>query len=63
MLRKSDIKVAFPLLIDPIDPKWRDLRCKELQMAVDDAYLEVVRWRRNLFMLPTGKVGEDLLKK
>ena len=55
-------------MIDPIDEKldqakWGDLRGKELQTAVDDAYLEVVRWRRNLFMLPTGKVGEDLLKK
>ena len=64
----SVIEIDFPPLIDPIDEKldqakWGDLRGKELQTAVDDAYLEVVRWRRNLFMLPTGKAGEDFIEE
>lgn len=27
-----------------------------------NAYAEVVRWKRNLFMVPTGKVGDSFVK-
>ena len=42
---------------------WGDLRGREIQEAVDCAFLEVVRWRRNLFKLPTGKAGEDFIEE
>ena len=30
---------------------------------MNDAYLKIVRWRRNLFDLPTGKVGQDFIEE
>ena len=43
--------------------KWGDLKGEELQKVVDSAFLEVARWKRNIFMLPTGKVGEDFIEE
>ena len=40
---------------------WGDLKGQKLKEAVNSAYLEVVRWRRNLFDVPTGKVGQDFI--
>ena len=40
---------------------WGDLKGKDLANSVTAAYLEVVRWRRNLFNLPTGKAGENFI--
>ena len=42
---------------------WGDIRGRDIQEAVDCAFLEVVRWRRNLFKLPTGKAGEDFIEE
>ena len=40
---------------------WGAMKGQDLADSVNNAYLEVVRWRRNLFNLPTGKAGEDFI--
>ena len=35
----------------------------ELQALVDNTFLEVARWRRNLFLVPTGKAGEAFIEE
>ena len=37
------------------------MKGKDLANSVTAAYLDVVRWRRNLFNLPTGKAGENFI--
>ena len=32
-------------------------------MAIDRAYAEIVHWRRNIFLLPPGKVGRDFVRE
>ena len=41
--------------------KWGHLEGLEVVSKVDKIYLKVSRWQRNLFYLPTGKVGEDFI--
>ena len=43
--------------------KWGELRGTELLSAVNSAYTEVARWRRNIFKLPTGKAGMDFISE
>jgi len=32
-------------------------------LAIDRAYAEIVHWRRNVFLLPSGKVGRDFVRE
>ena len=43
------------------DATWGDLKGKDLMDAVNNAFVETAQWRRNLFNLPTGKVGQDFI--
>ena len=43
--------------------KWGDKNDHELETAVDIIYDKVVYWRKNLFMLPTGKAGKDYVQE
>ena len=40
---------------------WGDLSGDEIQTTMDNAYEEVVRWRKNLFKVPTGAIGKDFI--
>ena len=40
---------------------WGDLNGQEIVDSVNSAYLEVVRWRRNIFQVPTGSAGEHFI--
>ena len=42
---------------------WGELKGHALVNSVSAAYLEVVRWRRNVFNLPKGKAGEDFIEE
>ena len=42
---------------------WGELKGKKLDDAVSSAFLEVARWRRNLFKLPTGKAGQEFIEE
>ena len=51
--------VTNPHAID--NAVWGMLKGNEISEAVNSAYLEVIRWRRNIFNLPTGKAGEEFI--
>ena len=40
---------------------WGILKGKDITDAVNSAYVEVIRWRRNIFNLATGKAGEEFI--
>ena len=41
--------------------KWHSLQGKVLFDTINDTYKEVIRWRRNLFKVPTGKAGQEFV--
>ena len=47
---------------DPIlKAQWGQLKGTAIVDKVNEIYLEVVRWRRNIFNLPTCKAGEEFI--
>jgi hypothetical protein len=44
-----------------LDFKWGDLDGTDFRGEIENAYEEVVHWRRNIFMVPSGKVGEQFV--
>ena len=50
----------------PLQPPnfvWGDLSGRDFCDKVNKAYDEVVQWRRNLFLVPFGKVGKALIQE
>ena len=43
--------------------KWGPLEGSEIATKLNEVFLEVARWRRNIFYLPTGKAGEDFIEE
>ena len=43
--------------------QWGELNKEACVHALDDACEEIVSWRRNIFILPTGKVGKAFIKE
>ena len=43
--------------------QWGEHDGSSLGLAVESAYAEAVHWRRNIFMIPSGKVGKDYVKE
>ena len=37
---------------------WQDLTGHEFSVAIDDAYSQIVHWRKNLFKVPSGASGK-----
>lgn len=42
----------------PIQFIWGDLSLAEVHLNIGNIYEKIVRWRRNLFLLPSGKSGK-----
>ena len=42
---------------------WGDMKGSVIVDAVDKVFLSVSKWRQNLFMLPSGKVGEEFIEQ
>lgn len=40
---------------------WGDHTYAELTQIINAAYEECVKWKRNLFMFPTGKIGNEFI--
>ena len=53
----STKKVTSDVPITPIF-KWRSRDGKEITEDVNNIYEQIVFWRKNLFLLPTGKAGK-----
>ena len=61
---QPDIEIALPRYVEmPDGPiRWNgSLIGDGFQEELKQAYNEVIRWRRNLFMVPSGKVGETFV--
>ena len=44
--------------------KWGEIEGEEnIRKCISDTYNEVTTWRKNLFLLPRGKVGTDFIKE
>ena len=43
--------------------QWGHLKGTELSKAVTRAYYTTARWKRNIFYLPTGHVGQSYIEE
>ena len=57
------IKVLLPppdISMSDIDKAvWGQLKGSQLSEAVNNAYSIIVKWRKNMFKVPTGRVGQE----
>jgi hypothetical protein len=44
-----------------LDFKWGNLDGTDFRKEIENAYKEVAHWRRNIFMMPSEKVGEQFV--
>ena len=42
---------------------WGHLKGHEVKIALEDAYNEIITWRKNLFKVPSGKHGKALISE
>ena len=42
---------------------WNDVAGMQFTNELNNAYEKIVRWRKNLFMLPSGAAGKTISKK
>ena len=47
----------------PLRYTWGSIPNYTFEKQINETYEKNVYWRRNLFMVPTGKAGKDLLMK
>ena len=40
---------------------WGRKSAQEVSIAIDDIYMEIVHWKRNLFKIPSGKQGKSFV--
>ena len=46
------------------DAMWSEnVSCHEFREAINTAYMEIVHWRPNLFMLPSGSIGKCFVRE
>ena len=45
------------------DFQWGSLNGEEFAHAIHCAYMEVVHWRRNVFLVPSGRVGKQFIRE
>ena len=61
------IEVVLPHFVDDRDKilkaQWGQYMGDKLTEAVNKTYSEVVRWKRNLFKVPTGKIGGEFIEE
>ena len=43
--------------------QWVELNREACIVAINEAYEEIVCWKRNIFLLPSGKVGKAFIKE
>ncbi len=64
---EEKVNIVFPDSITPegsIDrASWGSLKGVEITESVNRAYSIIVRWKRNLFKVPTGKAGREFIEE
>ena len=67
---QNENMIATPTSMDDLPPfapvptpkfRWGDRNGLEFTHAIDLTYKEVVKWKRNLFKLPSGKAGKSFV--
>ena len=48
---------------ESIELVWGNLSKNDLMQVINSAYEESVKWKRNLFLLPSGKIGKDYISE
>ena len=44
--------------------KWGEMEGEEtIRKCISNTYIEITKWRKNLFLLPRGKAGSDFLEE
>ena len=59
--RQRDLPPFVPLIAP--DFEWGSLGGGDFAHALHSAYAEVVHWRRNVFLLPSGSVGKAFMRE
>ena len=62
----SPVSPCSPPPPEPISTanfQWGEHDGSSVGLAVESAYAEAVHWRRNIFMIPSGKAGKDYVKE
>ena len=64
-MRTNTASIDFPSFkpAPTITSSWGDLSGEELTKAIDDAYAQVVHWRPNLFKVPSGACGKQIVSE
>ena len=58
----SNVLPSFTAVQEP-NFKWGEVDGATLTEVINHAYTETVHWRRNLFKVPSGKVGKAFFQK
>ena len=60
---ESPSSLPSPEQISTANFQWGEYDGSSLGHAIESAYVEAVHWRRNIFMIPSGKAGKDYVKE
>ena len=60
---ESPSSLPSPEQISTANFQWGEYDGSSLGHAIKSAYVEAVHWRRNIFMIPSGKAGKDYVKE
>ena len=55
--------LPFPEQISTANFQWGEHDGSHLEPIIESAYAEAIHWRRNIFMIPSGKVGKEYVKE
>ena len=63
---ENDLPLPQLPTITPVEsPRfhWGEVEGEEFAETIRAAYYEVTQWRRNIFLVPTGKVGKEFVRE
>ena len=65
--RKTSSEVILPVYDEGSssihEATWGSLKGEDIIKSVNLAYSKIVKWRKNLFKVPTGKVGQEFIEE
>ena len=47
--------------VQPQNISWGNSKLSEFEQNIKSCYKEIVKWKKNLFLLPTGRVGKEFI--
>ena len=61
--RETDVMLPTDGAEVTLNAQWGQLKGTEISKAVTRAYYKTARWKRNIFYLPTGQVGQSFIEE